>query len=718
MPAAKNLRCGAGGIMWVHVGKSSSPLDHPGAVGRVLARGPVAGGSSARDRNPGPSATRSAIRPCRSRRCRARSAIRRCRASSAASRPKRAATSGPSRERAATSALRPSPSRLPRRRHSPRCVHGDSHGDASHGPYLVTGGAGFIGSSIARALIARGDGVRILDNFSTGKRENLADIAERIELLEGDIRDDATAGARDRRASRWCSTRRRSRRCRSRWPSRSRTTPSTRRARCACSRRRATPGVRRRRLRRVVGGLRRRPRRCPRSRRCRRRRSRPTARRKLAGEVAMQVYARAFGLETGLPALLQRVRPAPGSEVRVRGRDPEVHHRGAGGASSRASSATASSRATSATSTTSSRRTSPRRRRTRARASGGVFNIGCGEAIDLNRVVALIGDILGQKLEAVHEPERAGDIKHSWGDVGAARAALGFRGAVSFSDGLRRTIEWYKSQVVNSMTGFGRASVEAGERRLRVEIRSVNHRGLDLKIRGTESGRLLRRRESGARCGPRSNAARSRCTCATSPRAARRASTRGGSARRTPCSSSLRQELEIEEPVGPAHRRRVHDRGRRARALEGEALWEALRPAVDGGAGGADRARDSRRAGRWRPTSARTGTRLVELAARLRQATRPLADRFARRLTERLDAFRGQPGFEPGRIAQEAALMADRLDVSEELVRLETHLAHAGELVAAPRARSAASSTSSSRRSAASSTPSPRRRRTPAWPGW
>ena len=74
-----------------------------------------------------------------------------------------------------------------------------------------------------------------------------------------------------------------------------------------------------------------------------------------------------------------------------------------------------------------------------------MFNVGCGESIDLNRVVALIGDILGKKLEAVHEPERAGDIKHSWGDVSAARAALGFRASVSFTDGLRRTIEWYKS---------------------------------------------------------------------------------------------------------------------------------------------------------------------------------------------------------------------------------------------------------------------------------
>ena len=57
--------------------------------------------------------------------------------------------------------------------------------------YLVTGGAGFIGSSIVRALLARGDKVRVIDNFFSGKRENLADVAGDIELIEGDIRDKA-----------------------------------------------------------------------------------------------------------------------------------------------------------------------------------------------------------------------------------------------------------------------------------------------------------------------------------------------------------------------------------------------------------------------------------------------------------------------------------------------------------------------------------------------
>ena len=311
------------------------------------------------------------------------------------------------------------------------------------GLYLVTGGAGFIGSSIARALIARGDGVRILDNFSTGRRENIADIAERIELLEGDIRDDrmlarATNGVdvvfhEAAIASVPASM----------------AEPLENHAVNATGTMRVLEAARHAGVRRVVyaassaayGDDPRLPKvetmpPAPIS---------PYGASKLAGEVAMQVYARAFGLETVCLRYFNVFGPRqdPKSEyaavipkfitAALAGKQPRIF---GDGQQSRdfchidnvveANFAAAAADA-----------------RT---ASGGVFNIGCGEAIDLNRVVALIGDILGLKLQAVYEPERAGDIKHSWGDVGAARAALGFHAAVSFSDGLRRTIEWYKTK--------------------------------------------------------------------------------------------------------------------------------------------------------------------------------------------------------------------------------------------------------------------------------
>ncbi len=59
---------------------------------------------------------------------------------------------------------------------------------------LVTGGAGFIGSNLVRELLSRGFGVRVLDNLSTGRRENLSDVDGDVEVIEGDVRHLATVG--------------------------------------------------------------------------------------------------------------------------------------------------------------------------------------------------------------------------------------------------------------------------------------------------------------------------------------------------------------------------------------------------------------------------------------------------------------------------------------------------------------------------------------------
>ena len=81
--------------------------------------------------------------------------------------------------------------------------------------YLVTGGAGFIGSHLSEELVRRGHHVRVADSLVTGKRSNLAHLPA-VEFLEGDLADLEFARTRGRRASTTCCTRRRCRRCRGR----------------------------------------------------------------------------------------------------------------------------------------------------------------------------------------------------------------------------------------------------------------------------------------------------------------------------------------------------------------------------------------------------------------------------------------------------------------------------------------------------------------------
>ena len=71
---------------------------------------------------------------------------------------------------------------------------------------LVTGGGGFIGSNLVRALLDRGDDVRVLDNFSTGNRANLAELVSEVEVVEGELRSYERVHAA-RAASRSSSTR-------------------------------------------------------------------------------------------------------------------------------------------------------------------------------------------------------------------------------------------------------------------------------------------------------------------------------------------------------------------------------------------------------------------------------------------------------------------------------------------------------------------------------
>lgn len=76
--------------------------------------------------------------------------------------------------------------------------------------------------------------------------------------------------------------------------------------------------------------------------------------------------------------------------------------------------------------------------------SGRVFNVGCGARVSLNDVLRVLGKITGKTLEVKYEPPRDGDIRDSQADISQARALLGYDPQIGFEDGLSRTLLWYR----------------------------------------------------------------------------------------------------------------------------------------------------------------------------------------------------------------------------------------------------------------------------------
>jgi uncharacterized protein (TIGR00255 family) len=228
------------------------------------------------------------------------------------------------------------------------------------------------------------------------------------------------------------------------------------------------------------------------------------------------------------------------------------------------------------------------------------------------------------------------------------------------------------------MTGFGRASADVGERRLRVEIRSVNHRGLDLKVRSQEPDAYC-----DSEIGKTIRAAIERGAITVQIRFESAGGATGIDEERVAAVyqvlERLRQELEIDEPVTLATVGAFMG-GAPPGHQDGEGLWEALQPAMQAALADLLAMRQREGAALGADLDAHR-VRILDLAGKLRGATAALPERFARRLQERLAALGRDPGFEPARLVQEAALMAERLDVSEELVRLETHLGQVSELL-------------------------------------
>ena len=81
-----------------------------------------------------------------------------------------------------------------------------------------------------------------------------------------------------------------------------------------------------------------------------------------------------------------------------------------------------------------------------AEVAGRAFNVAAGQGRDLNHTYALLQKLTGYSGPARFAPERAGDIKHSFADISLAQTHLGYKVRVDFEEGLRRTVEWCRSQ--------------------------------------------------------------------------------------------------------------------------------------------------------------------------------------------------------------------------------------------------------------------------------
>jgi UDP-glucose 4-epimerase len=305
---------------------------------------------------------------------------------------------------------------------------------------LVTGGAGFIGSHLAQALVAQGHRVRVLDNFYSGRLENLREVRRDLELLRGDCADPATA----RRAVRGVEVVYHQAAVPS--VARSILDPVLSQRANASATVSLLSACRDAGVRRFIyagsssvygdrAGRAKREDMEPRP-------LSPYAVSKLAGELFLGVFARLHGMETLTLRYFNVFGPRqdPGSPYSgvisqfvtslLRGRTPVIY---GDGLQSRdftyvANVVDANLRALRA----------PGLR-------GQAVNVAMGRSVTLGQLLRAVARATGRPARARKRPARPGDVRHSLADIRKARALLGYRPTVSFEAGLRLTIDWYRA---------------------------------------------------------------------------------------------------------------------------------------------------------------------------------------------------------------------------------------------------------------------------------
>jgi nucleoside-diphosphate-sugar epimerase len=306
--------------------------------------------------------------------------------------------------------------------------------------YLVTGAAGFIGRSIAAALLARGESVRGIDNFITGKRANL-DGLEAMEFMEGDMADPAACA----RACEGVEVVFHEGALAS--VPRSVADPVGTNVNCVNATLNVLVAARDAGVRRVIYAgsssaygdtptL-------PKHEDMKPSPISPYAVAKLAGENYLASFTRVYGLETVTLRYFNVFGPYqdPTSHYSgvlaifcrkmLKGEQPTIYGDGEQSrdftyidnvvhANLLAAEASAE------------------------KVSGEVMNTATGQRITLNETFRILSELTGYKGEPAYVPARAGDVRDSLADIRKAEDRMGYKPLVDFREGLRRTVEWYR----------------------------------------------------------------------------------------------------------------------------------------------------------------------------------------------------------------------------------------------------------------------------------